>query len=57
MDRPSWKLSKEQKDDIARRYGAREKVEALAAEFSVGNGTIINIARVRGYPPRRVKAA
>lgn len=49
----TWKLTGEQKAEIAQLYAAGEKVDAIAAAYAVWNRTVTQIARARGLPPRR----
>lgn len=48
----TWKLTEQQKNEVAKRYGSGEKLAAIAADFEVHGRTVIQIARVRGHGPR-----
>ncbi len=47
------RLFPDERADIGRRYGAGEKVDALAVEYGVHNFTVLYHARAAGHAPRR----
>ena len=53
--RCGWKLSPAQRDDIARRYAAGERVTKLAEEFNVSKPNVIHLAQARGVHPHDAK--
>jgi hypothetical protein len=49
----SWRITAEQRSEIAQLYGAGEKMEFIATLFGISNGGVIYIVRKAGHPPRR----
>lgn len=49
----NYKLTPEQRLEVANLYAAGEKVEAIGARFGIRAASVTRIARQAGMPPRR----